>query len=156
MKRDKRLHPLSWGHHHGLVFASRLAAAVQREGKSLKTLVEETLAFWEDDLKRHFAAEETILLPALSGEECAASLARMLDEHALLRDLIERIGRSSDETERQTTLAAFAERLTRHIRFEERELFPQVEQALPEAIFDRVGEALSEALPPRTSPLPEL
>ena len=37
----------------------------------------------------------------------------------------------------------FADLLTKHIRFEERELFPHIEAALPDAALKQIGEFLS-------------
>lgn len=158
MKRDRRLHPLSWGHHHGLVFASRLSAATARPNADLGALVDQTRAFWDSDLRGHFAAEEALLVPAAraSGDSCAKPIARMLEEHARFRALLQSAEAEPADSARSTALAEFAELLTAHIRFEERELFPQIENALSETAFERVGAALAEALPARTAPLPEM
>ncbi|EXI84561.1 MAG: hypothetical protein AW11_03799 [Candidatus Accumulibacter regalis] len=68
-------------------------------------------------LEPHFRSEESGLLPAmLAGEE--ALVARTLREHAELRALV---GRLPDAD--ATTLLSFADLLSAHVRFEERELF---------------------------------
>lgn len=150
MRRDKRLYALSWGHHHGLVFASRLSAAIGKVAN--ERLVAYVREFWETELTRHFTVEETTLLPACHGlnNTSLPAFQRMQDEHVLLRSLAARIFAEKDAP----PLAEFVDRLRAHIRFEERELFPQIEAALPEEALERVGAVLAEALPARTTPLP--
>lgn len=152
MKRDRRLYPLSWGHHHGLVFASRVSEAIGKVPD--EKLIAYVREFWETDLIRHFVAEETILLPAFNEppSACVQSFQRMRDEHALLRSLVSRIFVEKDSP----PFAEFADRLKAHIRFEEGELFPQIEAALSEEVLNRVGSALVEALPARKTPLPKV
>ncbi|MBM3216635.1 hemerythrin domain-containing protein [Candidatus Poribacteria bacterium] len=154
MRRDERLHPLSWGHHHGFVFARRLSRAADAPiDAHLQALVTE---FWRDDLNPHFTAEERWLVPALEAHGELPLRARLLEEHAALRSAYGRIVQASDAGIGTRELAGFAEALTRHIRFEERELFPAIEALLDGAELDRIGTALAQALPKRDAPIPSL
>lgn len=94
---------------------------------------------------RHFALEESLLLPALpSGERGRALAERVLADHRYLRDAAEQLGLDSSQpsTERLRLLGA---RLREHVQLEERELFPYLEQSLDTAALERVGAEIEAA-----------
>jgi hemerythrin-like domain-containing protein len=126
MKRDPRLRGLSSEHHQALVLARELGSG--------DALLAELQARFARELEPHFRIEEEVLLPALRAIGEHELVARTEREHAALRQLVDRGG-----------LAAFAETLIEHVRFEERELFPCCEARLP-------GEVLAEVA--RRSPPP--
>lgn len=119
MKRDARLRQLSSDHHHALVLAKRATAG--------EMSADEVRARFDAELAPHFAIEEEILLPALR-EAGAAELAdRTAADHAAIRAALD-----------ADALGDFAERLTAHVRFEERELFPISEEQLPGSVLDAI------------------
>ncbi len=134
MKRDPRLWRLSAEHHHALVLARNLAALVGdgRANEAARQLVEH----FDRELEPHFRVEEVLILPALRAAGEVALADRTVADHAFLRALAAAAaaGRCDD-------VATFAERLTEHVRFEERELFPCCEARLSAAILDAVGGA---------------
>jgi len=84
----------------------------------------------------HFRQEEEVLLPVLArygGELDQESVVLMLAQHARIRGLIMDL---SDEMTRKgvrpETLQSIGEALEEHIRLEEREVFPLVEDVLPQ------------------------
>jgi hypothetical protein len=117
MKRDARLQGLSSDHHQALVLARRTARG--------ELDAAEVRARFDRELAPHFAIEEELLLPALDD---AALVARTTGDHAAIRDALAR-----------GDLAAFAERITSHVRFEERELFPACEARVPADVLDAVS-----------------
>ena len=136
MKRAEALQPLSREHLRALLAARRL-----REATDPEEAARSFLEFWHEDGQQHFRAEEEILLPtwALHGPVDRAGVTRMLDEHlAIRRDALrlEAGGVGLDE------LAEIAERLHDHVRFEERELFPMIEEALDPELARRLADAL--------------
>lgn len=119
MKRCPTLIPLSREHHGSLVLAKHISLAgddASRSGFMTRVRDEDGPA-----LLAHFAEEERLLLPVLGQAEPALA-ERLRAEHRALRALIERIGAGD-----ATALVPFAEDLTRHIRFEEREIYPVFE-----------------------------
>lgn len=118
-RRDPSLIPLSHDHHHGLVRVFEIRQALRRGG-DLADQLRLTREFYRDDLTPHFEAEEVVMVPALraAAADSEAALARLADEHRRLRDMAAELDASA------ARLAAFAELLESHIRFEERELFP--------------------------------
>lgn len=133
MKRDLRLHGLSSEHHDALVLArtlARLAASGAATADDARSLAER----FDRELEPHFAIEEAVLLPALraAGEDALAS--RTEADHVALRNHVLAARRGDTGA-----LAAFAERLSEHVRFEERELFPCCEARLDAAVLDEVA-----------------
>jgi hemerythrin-like domain-containing protein len=121
-KRDPSLVPLSHDHHHGLVRVFRIRQALLA-GKDLEREAVVTCDFFARDLAPHFRAEEEILVPVLreSGAVGAHALSRLVDEHRTLERLVPELSRGV------AALRDFADLLERHIRREEREIFPAYE-----------------------------
>jgi hemerythrin-like domain-containing protein len=71
------------------------------------------------------------------------AIVRVLTEHVDLRGLTQDLERSTDPD--PAALRELGERLESHIRFEERVLFPMIEEALPVDELERVGAALARA-----------
>ncbi len=144
-KRHPSLIPLSHDHHHGLVLAFRLREGLPRSRKpadSLQEQAEDAVRFFHDSLVAHFRAEEEALFPAI--RTCVPHAVTMLDtlsaEHSEMRTQVANLAQAlSDEVSLQTELKAFADLLERHIRREERELFPLYEANIPEAEATRIG-----------------
>lgn len=161
MKRDPRLHRLSWGHQRGLAVSLRLRRSLSGDATGrAASLLAGTIRFCGDELTRHFQAEEKLLLPAIeaAGRGADPLVDRMRREHTAIRaDIagLKRVripgGQGSHEARRaredaRDALLRLASDLTSHIRFEERVLFPWIESWLPGDAFDRVGRALERAL----------
>jgi hemerythrin-like domain-containing protein len=117
---------LSHDHHHGLVRVFRIRQAL-RSSINLEREAEVTRDFFTRDLVPHFRAEEGVLVPIL--RETAAlgpeALAKLIDEHRAL----ERFAAELSST--TSRLGDFADLLERHIRSEEREIFPAYERHVP-------------------------
>jgi hypothetical protein len=142
MKRDPALASLSRDHHQALVTAQRLRRAgpgTAGEGRAA------FLEFWEQHGRTHFRAEEEILLPAFAGhgDPHHPLVARALCDHVAIRHRADALaGRPSPPL---AALHELGSRLGDHVRLEERELFPLIEQALPAAELEAVHIALREA-----------
>lgn len=141
MKRHPALAELSRDHHHALVVARdlRRASPVQTAGPARAFL-----AFWAADGQRHFRLEEEILLPAyaLYGVPDHPAVVRMLVDHMLIRRDAELVtgGASAPQLRR------LGETLAAHVRLEERQVFPLVEQTLSVSELDALGRRLAEAM----------
>jgi hypothetical protein len=90
----------------------------------------------------HFALEESVLLPAVPHEDRGRALVnRVLDDHAYLRGAWQRL-RDADEPPEPEFLHAVGARLHDHVRMEERELFPYLEESLEAATLAEIGSRL--------------
>lgn len=126
MKRCPELLTLSREHHTALLLARRAQRAAQaRATEAVHRLWREVDAYFHAELAPHFRIEEDVLLPALErvGETDAA--LRVRAEHRDLRRLVD--GRDGETS---ATLAAFADGLARHVRYEEREVFEAAQARL--------------------------
>ena len=146
MKRYPSLRPFSDDHHQGLVNARRLRRAASGEGASSVDTARDFLDFWQTDTSLHFRKEEEVLLPVLArhgGDLDEQAILQMLTQHARIRGLAMQL---SDELEqdniREDTLRNLGEQLEAHIRLEEREVFPLIEETLPERALQEVASRL--------------
>lgn len=80
---------------------------------------------FSSELEAHFKIEEQSLLPLLQSAETQALVQRTLADHQQLRGLIGGLQQNNVEA-----LSHFGKCLTAHVRFEERELFPVLENWL--------------------------
>ena len=142
MKRSDALRALSHQHHQGLLAALQLKRARRETAVEARTIF---LDFFEREGARHFRAEEELLLPAFArhSEVNDAAIVRVLTEHVDLRRRALDLEASLDSE--PATLRELGERLERHIRFEERVLFPMIEEALPVDELERLGAAFARA-----------
>ncbi len=140
-RRDPSLIPLSHDHHHGLVRVFEIRQAL-RKGGDLTEQVRRSVDFHRDDLVPHFRAEEEVVVPALraAATDADAALERLADEHQRLRDMAALLDASAER------LAAFADLLESHIRFEERELFPLYQQRVDAAARQQAEAAIRRIL----------
>lgn len=140
MKRHPALAPLSRDHHHALVAAQRLrGATAETEEGAIRAFLD----FWDPEGQQHFRLEEDILLPAYAAHgdpRHPAVVEVLLDHLAIRRDATLLLGAPSLET-----LHALGERLADHVRREEHELFPLIEQTVPEPELAALGSRLSES-----------
>ena len=142
MKRSEALKLLSHQHHQGLFAALQLKRV---SGESAAEAQRVFLDFYEREGERHFSVEEQLLLPAYARhtEFDRPEIVRVLTEHVDLRRRGQDVEASADPD--PSALHELGERLERHIRFEERELFPMIEAALPDDELRQLGAAFARA-----------
>jgi hemerythrin-like domain-containing protein len=142
MKRSEALQALSHQHHQGLFAALQLKRASPETAAEARRVF---LDFYEREGARHFRAEEELLLPAYARhtEFDRPEIVRVLTEHVDLRRRGQDLEAGADAE--PAALCELGERLERHIRFEERELFPMIEAALPDDELERLGAAFARA-----------
>jgi hemerythrin-like domain-containing protein len=145
IKRSEELAPLSREHHEGLLFVWKIRQGLKNE-TDINEIARFVQWFWSTELKRHFQREETILVPLLKDEPL---LLRMMDEHQEIEALIHINEQIADED----LLVKLADTINDHIRFEERQLFPLVEQKLTPAQLTEAGSRLN-VKPEACSPWP--
>jgi len=142
VKRHPHLQPLSDDHHGALVLARRIgsAARASAERGALARAWGDLQSRFALELEPHFRVEEERIFPQLEAAGEAALVERARADHAGLREL----ARSEPDSAAATR---FAELLHRHVRFEERELFPRAESLLPLAALVAAGRAALAARP---------
>lgn len=142
MKRSAALASLSRDHHQALVVAQQLRRADPDRAPDAR---ERFLAYWHGHGQRHFQLEEEILLPSYAsyGDPYDPLVLRVLGDHVAIR---QRANQLADRPEPDPdALHDLGERLAAHVRLEERELFPMIEQAMPPDELTAVAQALERA-----------
>ena len=146
MKRHPALAHLSREHHGALI----LARLLQKNAPAYKGLPTDTrgkadyaLKFYKDELVKHFEAEEKVLNLVTGINESLDSFAgTIFREHRQLHELFSLIAGRSDDPEHLDELGRLLEL---HIRKEEREVFPVIEQSCNETLMRTIDATLSSA-----------
>ncbi len=132
-RRHDGLMPLTHDHHHALAHARRLRlAAVGEDASALVRHSQVFLDFFHDDTVNHFREEEEIVFPlAVEDGRAKPLLAQAMMEHLQIHALASRLGIEVTES-RVTPESAteLATALDAHIRFEERKVFPLLEEVV--------------------------
>ena len=142
MKRSEALTPLSHQHHQGLFVAMQLKRATRETAAEARTAF---LDFYEREGAHHFRIEEELLLPGFArhADFDQPAIARVLIEHVDLRRRGQDLAAAGEAD--PIELRELGERLERHIRHEERVLFPMIEAALPADELEQLGAAVARA-----------
>jgi len=144
MLRDKSLIPLSRQHQHALALCVRIDRASPVPEADLAAWQAEIRQHFAQEIKLHFAAEESTLFPAARRfAELAALVENLSAEHELLRRYLAQAETNSVST---ADLRAFAERLSAHIRKEERQLFERMQELMSKEELAALGKDLEDAL----------
>jgi len=122
-KRHPALHTLSSEHHHGLVFSSRIKIGISKN-VDVKRICSYVNWFKNNYLFVHFDIEEKHVFPVLGGEHKHVITA--VNDHIKIRRLLEGPDYSFKMLNELATL------LISHIRFEERYLFPEIQEEATE------------------------
>lgn len=147
MKRSRELRPLSSEHQQALLIAFQLkkglAGHPETAGapKDLPGLLGLARRFDEQLFRTHACAEEELLGTWLTADD----MARLRADHVELARLLE-ASRNARAVEQRAHLAAYADLLDRHVRWEERVLFPYAEENVDEANLARIGGELEKRL----------
>ncbi len=147
MQRHESLVPLSKDHYEGLLLALQIKT---KDRIMLVGWPKEAAAqgkfiarFYQERLVRHFEAEEKALFPLIvehipSGKKQVEDL---LNDHRSIEKFIGDFEKPGAPSSSQ--LHEFSDLLERHIRKEERELFPLFEKEASPDILQRAKELLS-------------
>jgi hemerythrin-like domain-containing protein len=139
MKREPALHSLSHEHHRALGAAMKLRRAGEEVDASEAAAAFRD--FWASEGRRHFRAEDEVLLPRFAryGDPTDPAVVRVLTEHVAIRRRAADLESGEESAE---ALRELGELLDGHVRHEERVLFPMVERAMPADALAELGEAL--------------
>jgi hemerythrin-like domain-containing protein len=144
MLRDRNLVPLSRQHQHALALCVRIDRASPIADADLSSWQTEIAQIFQSEISFHFAAEEHVLFPAAHK---FAELIPLVDEltadHAALREIF---AQAEARTLPATGLSAFGQRMSAHIRKEERQLFERMQELMNPEELALVGQNLEEAL----------
>jgi hemerythrin-like domain-containing protein len=149
-KRHPVLIPLSHDHHHGLALALRCRKQALGQIKptgveGLRLRASEFIAFYTTAFRSHFEAEEKILFPKMSlyVPESRQLIADLVRDHETVRLAVPQLQVNSGLAK---VIFDLGDVLERHIRREERELFPMFEQHAAVIGADEISRTLVDFL----------
>jgi hypothetical protein len=149
LRRHPALEQLSRDHHHALVVAQRLKRA---DADSPAEARGAFLAYWDPGGRHHFHEEEDILLPGRAGviDPEHPLIAKVLTDHVRIRHRAGELAGSDPPP--PALLRELGGLLEAHVRREERQLFPMIEESLPDEALRRLVDLLARQ--PRASTRP--
>jgi iron-sulfur cluster repair protein YtfE (RIC family) len=119
IKRHSSLQPLSREHHHSLLLCWKIRTGFKK-GVDVKRMKRYVDLFFIDHIQPHFELEEKYVFPILGNDH--ELVKKALTDHRRLF----RLFNTADELEK--SLGLIEEELEKHIRFEERVLFNEIQQ----------------------------
>ena len=148
--RHPSLLALSQDHHHGLALALRCRKQALGQLKPMGAVglaerAQEFLDFYKSNLARHFEAEEEVLFPAMrtTVPVSAAIVDTLVQDHQQIRQALPQL---QIKTGLAKLIFDLGDLLERHIRKEERELFPLFESQFKTADAERIARELKTVL----------
>jgi hemerythrin-like domain-containing protein len=144
MLRDRNLIPLSHQHQRALALCVRIDRASPVGDADLAAWQAEIAQHFQTEIRVHFAAEEQVLFPAARKFPALIPLVEeLLLDHFMLR---ESFAKAEAHAMSSTDVSAFAERMSAHIRKEERQLFERMQELMNQEELARLGQNLEAAL----------
>lgn len=119
MKRHEALIQLSRDHHFGLLLCWKLKEGLKKE-IAPERMAKYIALFYEQNLKPHFAEEEETLFPLLGNSH--PLIAEAISEHRTFEKMI------AEGLQNKEQIQDFRALLDSHIRKEERQIFPAIEE----------------------------
>ena len=144
MLRDKNLIPLSRQHQHALALCVRVDRAIPIADADLAAWQAEIAQIFQSEISIHFVAEESVVFPAARRRgELIPLLDELLADHTALR---ESFAQAEAGTMSAAELSAFGQRMSSHIRKEQRQLFERMQELMTPEELALLGQHLEEAL----------
>lgn len=142
IKRNEHIVSLSREHHFSLLFGWKIKTGIKK-GIDLHRIRKYALYFGEHNLTQHFKQEEATLFNIHNDE----LVNKALEEHTIIQNVVIQLSESNSEEDILKHLEQLAELVTDHVRFEERDLFPHLENILTEEQLKNIGHHLHEMQP---------
>lgn len=138
IKRNKNIVKISQEHHGSLLFCWKIRAGLKKEihPQRLKDYV---AYFSREHMLPHFAEEERTLFMPVRDE----MVNRALDEHIQILQLVQQVNDLSGN-DVLPVLKTLADTVDDHVRYEERELFPYLEEVLTDEQLEQIGKLIQE------------
>ena len=138
LKRSESLVKLSKDHHAGLLFCWKLRQGIKYHIEKDR-MIKYVKYFWDFHLAAHFKEEEEFLFSPVKDRE----VQKALDDHQKIKIVVDKIavpGQDHDED----VLSELADSVDDHIRYEERILFPHLQEKLSREELEKIGEHLMD------------
>ena len=137
IKRHQAIVSFSKDHHFGLLLVWKIRQGL-KNAISTERISTYALFFFKEDLQKHFKEEEEMLFCKLPAEDDLRKQAET-DHHAIYQ-LITAISENNND---ENQLNQLADKLEKHIRFEERELFNHLQENIEAEELTEIEKRLS-------------
>ena len=140
IKRHEALQDLSRDHHEALLVCFKIRQGLKADVQP-ERIMSYLRHFYQQHLLNHFREEEEILFPVIGNTHPMVQTA--LEQHKRLRELF------TSEVESEPQLQEIEKLLKEHVRFEERQLFNEIERQAGEQVLRKLNERLHQHHPER-------
>jgi len=123
IRRNENIVKLSKDHHASLLFCWKLRQGIKYH-VSAGRLIKYIQYFWAHHFLVHFKEEEEFLFKPVKDEV----VQKAIEDHQKIKNFIDQVGFSG--TEKENALLELVELVDHHVRYEERILFPHLEEKL--------------------------
>ncbi|MEO7314214.1 MAG: hemerythrin domain-containing protein [Ginsengibacter sp.] len=137
IKRNENIAKLSRDHHASLLFCFKIRQGIKKD-VSTERMVRYVQYFEKQHFIPHFTEEEEILFAPLND----AKAQKAIDDHVHILRLAKEISFSGKENQ-QKELGKLADLVDDHVRYEERVLFPHLEEKLTDEQLEEIGKQIS-------------
>ncbi len=137
LRRNENLVKLSKDHHAGLLFCWKIRQGFKYHIETDR-MIKYVKYFWDYHLASHFKEEEDFLFPLLKDTE----VQKALDDHKKIKIFVDKIASSGMDREKDVLLE-LADSVDDHIRYEERVLFPHLQEKLSDEELDKFGRHIT-------------
>ena len=141
IKRSPALVQFSKDHHFALLLIWKVRQGL-RFGIELQRINNYIIFFFQNYLEEHFKEEEDLLFVHLDYNNASRTVAE--EDHKTIREIMEEI---KSDPKNKTISTEFINRLEKHIRFEERELFNELQNTLNESDLNMIAEKMDTLHP---------
>lgn len=135
LKRNDAFQPVSRDHHHALLLCFKIKKGFSK-GISADRIKKYSDWFYKNHILKHFELEEKFMFPVLGSEN--KLIRQALQEHLLLSKLF------TDELHIKDSLKQIQTELEKHIRFEERILFGEIQKSATNEQLEQIRQMHSE------------
>ena len=141
IKRNENILKLSKEHHFSLLFCWKIRQGLKTETDSSR-IIKYVQYFTTDFLLPHFSEEEIYLFSSLNDEQ----VEKAIEQHTEIKNLLAELLDTEKDSSKQQ-LEKLANLVDEHVRYEERELFPHIENSLTREQLKEIGKKLNDSQP---------
>lgn len=138
IKRNEHIVKLSRDHHASLLFCWKLRQGIKYH-ISAERLIKYVQYFWQHHLSIHFKEEEEFLFVPPHDEV----VQKAIDDHQNIKIFVEQISLHGAESG-NNVLMELADMVNDHVRYEERILFPHLEEKLSDQQLQKIGSEINK------------
>ena len=137
LKRHQAIVSFSKDHHYGLLLVWKIRQGLN-SAVDPERISNYAIYFFNEDLKKHFIEEEQLLFSKLADNDALRKLAE--EDHRVIYALIAAIEEKKNDA---ILLKQLEEKLEKHIRFEERQLFIHLQNTISASKLESIENRFS-------------